>query len=38
MAEMARLEMVESVEEMPSFWRIFGKRIIVVGEAPRLDR
>ena len=31
MAEMARLEMVESVEEMPSFWKIFGKRIIVVG-------
>jgi len=31
MAEMAGLEMVESVEEMPSFWKIFGKRIIVVG-------
>ncbi|HEX2924427.1 MAG TPA: DUF5612 domain-containing protein [Chloroflexota bacterium] len=31
MAEMSRLDAVLSVEEIPSFWKIFGKRIIVVG-------
>lgn len=30
-ADMARLDIVDEVEETPSFWRIFGKRIIVVG-------
>ncbi len=29
--DLSRLDIVESVEEMPSFWRIFGKRIIVIG-------
>ncbi|MGE5620824.1 MAG: DUF5612 domain-containing protein [Sphingomonadaceae bacterium] len=30
-ADMSNLDVVESVEETPSFWKIFGKRIIVVG-------
>ncbi|MHB1160634.1 MAG: DUF5612 domain-containing protein [Chloroflexota bacterium] len=30
-ADMSSLDIVESVEETPSFWKIFGKRIIVVG-------
>lgn len=30
-ADVTSLDIVTSVEEMPSFWKIFGKRIIVVG-------
>ena len=30
-ADLLALESVTSVEEMPSFWKIYGKRIIVVG-------
>ncbi len=30
-ADMSSLDVVDSVEETPSFWKIFGKRIIVVG-------
>lgn len=30
-ADLSQLDMVTSVEEMPSFWKIFGKRIIVIG-------
>ncbi len=29
--DMSGLEVVLSVEEIPSFWKIFGKRIIVIG-------
>ena len=29
--DLSALEIVESVEEIPSFWKIFGKRIIVIG-------
>ncbi len=29
--DLSELEVVISTEEMPSFWKIFGKRIIVVG-------
>ncbi len=31
MRDMSNLEIVDSVEETPSFWKIFGKRIIVLG-------
>lgn len=31
LADMERLDIVTSVEEIPSFWKIYGKRIIVVG-------
>ncbi len=30
-ADLRSLEAVTGVEEMPSFWKIFGKRIIVIG-------
>lgn len=30
-ADLTRLETVTSVDEMPSFWKIYGKRIIVMG-------
>ena len=30
-ADLRQLEAVTDVEEMPSFWKIFGKRIIVIG-------
>ncbi len=30
-ADLRKLDIVTSIEEMPSFWKIFGKRIIVVG-------
>ena len=29
--DLSSLDLVVSIEEMPSFWKIFGKRIIVVG-------
>ncbi len=29
--DLSQLDIVESVEEIPSFWKIFGKRIIVIG-------
>jgi len=31
MADLSRLDTVISLEETPSFWKIFGKRIIVIG-------
>ena len=31
LADLSSLELVTSTEEIPSFWKIFGKRIIVVG-------
>ncbi len=31
MTDLSTLDLVISTEEMPSFWKIFGKRIIVVG-------
>ncbi len=30
-ADLQRLDIVTSVEETPSFWKVYGKRIIVVG-------
>ncbi len=30
-ADLRRLDAVTDIEEMPSFWKIFGKRIIVIG-------
>jgi energy-converting hydrogenase B subunit Q len=31
MADLLDLDIVRSVEEMPSFWKVYGKRIIVIG-------
>ena len=30
-SDLSNLEIVTAVDEMPSFWRIYGKRIIVIG-------